>query len=41
MKAMNFEVMTERHPRALKVAHDQGLSLGTENTKLNMGELDE
>ena len=32
---MNFEEMTVRHPRALKVAHDEGLSSGTENTNGN------
>ena len=32
MQTMTFEEATGRHPRALKVAHDRGLSSGTENT---------
>ena len=35
MKAINNEETAWRQPRALKVAHDTGLSLGTENVNMN------
>ena len=43
MKAMhlNFEAATGRHPRALTVAHDQGLSTENMNGNENMNDDDD